>query len=219
MDLKFKKYIAEFIGTFVLVFAGTGAVVVNAQTGALGNTGIAFVFGFVVAAMIYAIGHISGAHMNPAVTIAFWLGKKFDKKNALPYISSQILGAIFASLLIVAILGTDAFAGATLPKDENFMQSFYLEIILTFFLMLVIVGSTSGNYQQFAGLAIGLTVGLDALFGGPISGASMNPARSFGPALISGNFSYHWIYWAAPILGAALAVLAYNIIKPNNPKK
>lgn len=215
----FKKYIAEFIGTFALVFAGAGSVVVNAQTGALGNTGIAFVFGFVIAAMIYAIGHISGAHINPAVTIAFWLGKKFDKKDVLPYISSQILGAIFASLLILLVLGGDAFVGATLPKDGNFMQSFYLEIILTFFLMFVIVGSTSSNYQQFAGLAIGLTVGLDALFGGPISGASMNPARSFGPALISGNFSYHWIYWVAPILGAALAVLAYNVIKPNNPKK
>lgn len=219
MASNFKKYIAEFIGTFALVFAGAGAVVVNAQTGALGNTGIAFVFGFVIAAMIYAIGHISGAHINPAVTIAFWLGKKFDKKDVLPYISSQILGAIFASLLIFAILGTDASAGATLPRDGNFMQSFYLEVILTFFLMFVIVSSTSGNYPQFAGLAIGLTVGLDALFGGPISGASMNPARSFGPALISGNFSHHWIYWAAPILGAALAVLAYNVIKSDRAKK
>ncbi|MEK6948981.1 MAG: MIP/aquaporin family protein [Nanoarchaeota archaeon] len=219
MASKFKRYIAEFIGTFALVFAGAGSVVVNAQTGALGNTGIAFVFGFVIAAMIYAIGHISGAHINPAVTIAFWLGRKFDKKDVLPYISSQILGAIFASLLILFVLGGDAFVGATLPRDGNFMQSFYLEIVLTFFLMFVIVGSTSSNYPQFAGLAIGLTVGLDALFGGPISGASMNPARSFGPALISGNFSYHWVYWAAPILGAALAVLAYNVIKPNNPKK
>lgn len=219
MASKFKKYIAEFIGTFALVFAGAGAVVVNAQTGALGNVGIAFVFGFIVAAMIYALGHISGAHINPAVTIAFWLGRKFDRKSVLPYISSQILGAIFASLLILFVLGGDAFVGATLPKDGNFMQSFYLEIVLTFFLMFVIVGSTSSNYPQFAGLSVGLTVGLDALFGGPISGASMNPARSFGPALISGNFSYHWVYWAAPILGAALAIFAYNAIKSDRAKK
>ena len=214
-----KKYIAEFIGTFALVFAGAGAVVVDAQTKALGTVGIAFVFGFIVAAMIYTLGHISGAHINPAVTIGFWLGKKFDKKDVLPYIISQILGAIFASLLILFVLGGDAFVGATLPKDGNFMQSFYLEIILTFFLIFVIVGSTSSKYPQFAGLAIGLTVGLDALVGGPISGASMNPARSFGPALVSGNFSYHWVYWASPILGAALAVFAYNAIKSNMAKK
>ena len=215
MKESFKKYFSEFIGTFALVFAGTGAIVVNAQTGVLGNLGIALVFGFIVAVMIYAIGHISGAHINPAVTVALWLGKKFNKKQVLPYVLSQLLGATFASLLVLTIIGGDSFVGATLPKDGNFMQSFYLEIVLTFFLMFVIIGSSTDKmaYKQFAGWAIGTTVGLDALFGGPISGASMNPARSFGPALISGNFSFHWVYWLAPIIGAILAVLAYKIIE------
>lgn len=215
MNKSIKKYIAEFIGTFALVFAGTGAVVVNAQTGVLGDVGVALVFGFIVAVMIYAIGHISGAHINPAVTIALWFGKKFDKKQVLPYVISQLLGAIFASILVLIIIGGDSFIGTTLPKDGNYMQSLYLEIVLTFFLMFVILGSSTSKmaYKQFAGWAIGTTVGLDALFGGPISGASMNPARSFGPALISGNFSFLWVYLLAPIIGAILAVLAYNIIE------
>ena len=210
-----KQYLSEFIGTFALVFAGTGAIVVNSQTGVLGNLGIALVFGFIVTVMIYAIGHVSGAHINPAVTIALFIGKKFDKKQVLPYIISQLLGATFASLLVLTIIGGDSFVGATLPRAGNFMQSFYLEIALTFFLMFVIIGSSTDKlaYKQFAGLAIGITVGLDALFGGPISGASMNPARSFGPALISGNFSFQWVYWSAPIIGAILAVMAYKLIE------
>jgi aquaporin Z len=210
------KYIAELIGTFALVFVGTGAIVVNAQTGLLGNLGIAIAFGAIVAVMIYALGHISGAHINPAVTISLWIGKKFDKKHVLPYVSSQLLGACLASLLVLLILGSDAYAGATLPKDGNFMQSFTLEIILTFFLVFVIVGSScncEAGYKHFSGLAIGATVALDALFGGPISGASMNPARSFGPALVSGNFEFHWVYWLAPIIGAVLAVLTYKLIE------
>ena len=209
MKKPLKKYLAEFIGTFALVFAGTGAVVVNAQTGMFGHLGIALVFGFIVMAMVYAIGHVSGAHINPAVTIALWIGKKLDKKLVLPYIVSQLSGAIFASLLVLIIIGGESFIGATLPKDGNFMQSFYLEIALTFFLMFVIIGSTSKSaYKQFAGLAIGIAVSLGALFG-----TSMNPARSFGPALISGNFSFHWIYWLAPIIGAILAIMAYKLIE------
>ena len=211
-----KKYFAEFIGTFALVFAGTGAVVVNAQTNALGQVGIALVFGLVVAAMVYSIGHISGAHINPAVTLALFLDKKFGKKEVIPYIVSQLLGAVAASILVLAVLGNNAYIGATLPKDNNYMQSFYLEIVLTFFLMFAILGSTDGKaYKQFGGLAIGFVVGLDAMFGGPISGASMNPARSFGPALLSGNFSYHWVYWLAPIIGALIAVYAYRLMQIN----
>ena len=209
-----KKCFAEFIGTFALVFAGTGAVVVNAQTNALGQVGIALVFGFVVAVIVYSIGHISGAHINPAVTLALFLDKKFGKKEVIPYIVSQLLGAVAASILVLAVLGNNAYTGATLPKDNNYMQSFYLEIVLTFFLMFAILGSTDGKaYKQFGGLAIGFVVGLDAMFGGPISGASMNPARSFGPALLSGNFSYHWVYWLAPIIGALIAVYAYRLMQ------
>lgn len=209
-----KKCFAEFIGTFALVFAGTGAVVVNAQTNALGQVGIALVFGFVVAVVVYSIGHISGAHINPAVTLALFLDNKFIKKEVIPYIVSQLLGAVAASILVLAVLGNNAYIGATLPKDNNYMQSFYLEIVLTFFLMFAILGSTDGKaYKQFGGLAIGFVVGLDAMFGGPISGASMNPARSFGPALLSGNFSYHWVYWLAPIIGALIAVYAYRLMQ------
>ncbi len=209
-----KKCFAEFIGTFALVFAGTGAVVVNAQTNALGQVGIALVFGLVVAVMVYSIGHISGAHINPAVTLALFLDNKFIKKEVIPYIVSQLLGAVAASILVLAVLGNNAYIGATLPKDNNYMQSFYLEIVLTFFLMFAILGSTDGKaYKQFGGLAIGFVVGLDAMFGGPISGASMNPARSFGPALLSGNFSYHWVYWLAPIIGALIAVYAYRLMQ------
>ena len=209
-----KKCFAEFIGTFALVFAGTGAVVVNAQTNALGQVGIALVFGFVVAVIVYSIGHISGAHINPAVTLALFLDKKFGKKEVIPYIVSQLLGAVAASILVLAVLGNNAYIGATLPKDNNYMQSFYLEIVLTFFLMFAILGSTDGKaYKQFGGLAIGFVVGLDVMFGGPISGASMNPARSFGPALLSGNFSYHWVYWLAPIIGALIAVYAYRLMQ------
>lgn len=221
MDSPLKKYLAEMIGTFALVFAGTGAIVVNAQTGALGHVGIALVFGFIVAVMIYSIGHISGGHINPAVTIGLWIGKKFDKKHVIPYILFQLLGAILASFLVLTIIGGDSFIGATLPLNGNFIQSFYLEIVLTFFLMFVIinVATDKGAYNQFAGLAIGTTVAIDALFGGPISGASMNPARSFGPALISGNFSFHWVYWLAPIIGALLAVFAYQLIRMNSKDK
>jgi len=215
MASKFKRYIAEFIGTFIFVFVATGVVVVNAQTQTLGLIGIALATGFTLAVVVYAIGHISGAHINPAVTIAFWLGNKFKKIDTVFYIIAQLLGAVLASILVLSIIGGDAFLGATLPRDGDFVSAFYLEILLTFFLMFVIAGTAidKKSYNQFAGLAIGLTISLDILLGGPISGASMNPARSFGPALLSGNFSYHWIYWLGPILGAILGIFSYKIIK------
>ncbi len=210
-----KELYAEAMGTFILVFAGTGAVMVNQITdGAITHLGISFVFGAVVAALIYGLGHISGAHFNPAVTLAFWQSGVFPKHKVLPYMIGQCLGAIAASFVLLISLGNIANLGATLPLNDNWFQSLILEIILTFILMLVILGSGLDRRAPigFAGLAIGLTVALEAAFMGPITGASMNPARSLGPALVSGLWQYHWVYWFAPIWGAQLAVLFYRFI-------
>lgn len=215
LPFKFKREeaIAEAIGTFILVFAGTGAVMVNKiSDGAVTHLGISFVFGAVVAALIYGLGHVSGAHFNPAVTLAFWTSGFFPKWKVLPYILAQCWGAIAASFILLITLGKVANLGATLPLKDNWFQSFILEIVLTFILMLVILGSGLDRRAHigFAGIAIGLTVGLEAAFMGPITGASMNPARSFGPALVGGIWQHHWLYWIAPILGAQLAVLVYR---------
>lgn len=206
---------AEAIGTFILVFAGTGAVMVNQiSDGAITHLGISFVFGAVVAALIYGIGHLSGAHFNPAVTLAFWSSGFFAKRSVLPYIVAQSVGAIAASALLLVALGPVAKLGATLPLEGNWLQSLVLETVLTFILMFVILGSGLDRRAHigFAGLAIGLTVGLEAAFMGPITGASMNPARSLGPALIGRMWQHHWVYWVAPILGAQLAVIVYRYL-------
>ncbi len=208
-----REALAEGIGTFILVFAGTGAVMVNTITdGSITHLGISFVFGAVVAAMIYSLGHISGAHFNPAVTLAFWTSGFFPRRLVIPYILAQLIGAVLASALLFLSLGNVANLGATLPLDGNWLQSFVLELVLTFILMFVIFGSGLDRRAPlgFAGLAIGLTVGLEAAFMGPITGASMNPARSFGPALIAGIWQHHWVYWIAPIMGAQLAVIIYR---------
>ncbi|MBF2067843.1 MAG: aquaporin [Calothrix sp. C42_A2020_038] len=208
-----REILAEAIGTFVLVFAGTGAVMVNELTqGAITHMGISFVFGAVVAALIYSSGHLSGAHFNPAVTLAFWTSGFFPKQRVIPYILAQLLGAIAASVLLLISLGKIGNLGATLPLNDNWFQSFVLEIVLTFILMFVILGSGLDRRSPigFAGLAIGLTVGLEALFMGPITGASMNPARSLAPALVAGIWQHQWVYWLAPILGAQLAVIVYS---------
>ncbi|WP_353931848.1 MIP family channel protein [Okeanomitos corallinicola TIOX110] len=210
-----RKALAEAIGTFILVFAGTGAVMVNnISQGAITHLGISFVFGAVVAALIYSLGHISGAHLNPAVTLALWQGGFFPKKQILPYIFSQLLGATIASALLLLSLGKVANLGATLPLNNNWLQSLILEFMLTFILMFVILGAAVDKRanSSFAGLAIGLTVGVEAAFMGPITGASMNPARSFSPALIGGIWQHHWVYWVAPILGAQFAVFVYKNI-------
>lgn len=204
---------AEGIGTFILVFAGTGAVMVNKISGgAITHLGISFVFGAVVAALIYGIGHLSGAHFNPAVTLAFWASGFFPKRRVLPYILAQSVGAIAASTLLLIALGSVAKLGATLPLNDNWLQSLVLETVLTFILMFVILGSGLDRRAPigFAGLAIGLTVGLEAAFMGPITGASMNPVRSLGPAFVGGIWQHHWVYWVAPILGAQLAVIVYR---------
>ncbi|WP_230844169.1 MIP/aquaporin family protein [Gloeobacter morelensis] len=203
-----RELVAEAVGTFVLVFAGTGAVVVNAVSGgALTHLGISFVFGAVVAALIYTLGHISGAHINPAVTLALWALGRFPARRVLSYILVQLAGAAAASVAVLVCFGNQAKLGATLPLAGNWVQAFAVELLLTFILMLVICGSALDPRapRGFAGLAIGLTVGLEAGFGGPISGASMNPARSFGPALVAGAWEAHWVYWLAPIVGALVA--------------
>ncbi|MEM9926778.1 MAG: MIP/aquaporin family protein [Cyanobacteria bacterium P01_D01_bin.50] len=210
-----REAVAEGIGTFCLVFAGTGAVMVNAiSNNSITHLGISFVFGAVVAAMIYCLGHISGAHLNPAVTLAFWTSGFFPKRLVISYIFAQIIGAVSASALLLISLGKVANMGATLPLDGNWLQSFVLELVLTFILMFVIFGSGLDKRAPvgLAGLAIGLTVALEAAFMGPITGASMNPARSFGPALVGGIWQYHWLYWVAPIMGAQLAAIIYRYL-------
>ncbi len=202
------KYIAEFVGTFALVFVGTGAIVVNeTYDGVVSHLGIAIAFWLVIMVMIYAVGAISGAHFNPAVTIGFWLNRTFPARQILPYLASQLLGALLASLLIGLVFPQNQTLGATIPTVGT-AAAFGMEIVLTFFLMFVIITVVGGPAENLplAGLAIGATVGMCALFAGPITGASMNPARSLAPALVSGTFDQLWIYMTAPFLGAALAI-------------
>ena len=213
-----QSLVAEFLGTYILVFAGTGAMAIGAITGELGHVGIALTFGFVIVALIYSFAHVSGAHFNPAVSIAFALMGEFDRAKVLPYIVAQVLGAILASYSLYLLLFENidtmaqaAYLGATLPSG-SVAQSFGFELILTFILMLVISASAVHGkaIKDFAGIAIGFTVGLEAMFAGPITGASMNPARSIGPALVSGNMEHLWLYIVATILGAALAALVFT---------
>ena len=210
-----KKYIAEFIGTFALVFCGTGAITINEITnGAVTHVGVAITFGLIVMAMIYALGETSGAHLNPAVTIAFAANKSFSWREVFPYITSQSAGAFAASFILYFLFPCSVTLGATLPAGTA-MQSFVLEIILTFFLMLVILQVATGSKEQgmFAGLAIGSVVLLEAMFAGPICGASMNPVRSISPALVSNHTAHLWVYITAPVIGALTAVIVYQIIK------
>lgn len=214
------KYIAELLGTFAVVFCGTGAIVINQQTnGVITHVGIAITFGLIVMAMIYALGDISGAHMNPAVTIAFAIAKRFQIIQVIPYILSQLAGALLASITLKYLFPSNDTLGATLPSGTA-MQSFILECILTFFLMLVIINVATGSKEQgmFAGLAIGSVVLLEAMFAGPICGASMNPARSLSPAIVSGHTQHLWVYILAPVLGAALAIPVYKILHHKNKK-
>jgi aquaporin Z len=212
-----RKYLAELIGTFSLVFAGTGAIVINDVSGGkISHVGIALTFGLIVMAMIYAVGDISGAHLNPAVTIGFWTARRFPAGEVLPYLASQTGGAILASA-ILRFLFVHNNLGATLPAGSD-SQSFVLEVILTFMLMFVIMNVAHGSKEQgiMAGAAIGAVVALEAMFAGPICGASMNPARSLAPALLSGNCRSLWVYLTAPFIGAIIAVTAYQVVQKKN---
>jgi len=208
------RALAEGIGTFCLVFAGTGAIVVDAQTGALGHVGVSLVFGLVVMVMISSFGHVSGAHINPAVTVAFWAAGRFEAKRVPWYVAAQCAGAVCASLLVRAIFPDSGTLGATLPSG-TVTQSFVMEVALSFVLMLVILSVALGPKEVglLAGIAIGGTVALDALFGGPVSGASMNPARSLGPAVVGGELGALWLYFAAPVAGALVAIPAYRVTR------
>lgn len=209
------KYLAEIIGTFALVFCGTGAIVINQEAaGVITHSGIAITFGLIVAAMIYTLGDISGAHLNPAVSVAFCVAKVFPVKELIPYIISQAIGAFIASFTLHYLFPANSTLGSTLPSGTA-LQSFILEFILTFILMLVIMRVAKGSKEQglFAGIAIGSVVLLEAMFAGPICGASMNPIRSIAPAIVSGNTQSLWVYILAPSLGAILAVFTFAILK------
>jgi len=207
---------AEGLAAFALVFAGCGAIVADAQyDGALGAVGVSLVFGLIIMVMIYATGHLSGAHINPAVTLAFTLTRHFSPRDAVAYIGAQLTGAVVGALTLLAVW-TDkpAQLGSTVPSVAT-GSAFVYELVLTAFLMFVIIAVATDTRAvgAAAAIAIGGTVALDALFGGPVTGASMNPARSFGPALVSGTWTDFWVYVAGPIVGAALGALAYQLIR------
>ena len=210
-----KRFISEIIATFALVFCGTGAMVINDFTGGtVSHVGVAITFGLIVMGMIYAFGDISGAHMNPAVTIAFAYAKKFSWKEVPAYVLAQFIGAFLASGILLYLFPESQTLGATLP-GLSAMKVFILEIILSFFLMVVIINVSTGSKEigVVAGIAIGSVVLLEAMFAGPVTGASMNPARSIAPAVVSGNLADIWIYIFAPIIGCLLAVLSCKTVK------
>jgi MIP family channel proteins len=209
-----RRLAAEGLGTFALVFFGVGAIMVDANGGDLGKLGIALAFGLAITTMIYALGHISGAHFNPAVSFAFALGRHFPWQLVGAYWLAQSAGALAAALLLRASLGNVADVGATMPSGSD-AQSFLWEIVLTFFLMLVImaVATDTRAVGEAAAIAVGATVALCALVGGPVSGASMNPARSLGPALAAGDLDALWIYLLAPLVGASLGALVYLFLR------
>jgi len=201
------QYIAESFGTFALVFAGCGAIVINDLFGStLGHVGISLVFGLVVMAMIYAIGNISGAHINPAVTLGFLFAGRLDRREVFPYIAFQLLGALVAATLLRLLFPEHGTLGATLPAVDP-IRAVVIEIVLSFLLMFVILNVSTGHMEKgiMAGVAVGGTVALEALIGGPVTGASMNPARSIAPALLSGNLAELWIYIVGPVTGMLLA--------------
>jgi aquaporin Z len=210
-----KKCGAEFIGTFALVFAGTGAIIINETSGgAITHVGISLTFGLIVLAMIYTIGDISGAHMNPAVSFGFFSARRFPLRDVIPYILSQCAGALAASVLLRFLFPQNATLGATQPAGSA-TQSFVLEVILTAILMFVILSVSTGAAEKgiTAGIAVGSVIALEAMFAGPISGASMNPARSLAPAVVSQHLSSLWIYLTAPTIGALLAVIGCRCVR------
>ena len=222
MKQLFPKCIAEFIGTFAIVFFGCGSIMVTERfPGSISIDSIPLIFGAVVATMIYTVGHISGAHFNPAVTLAFTIARHFPLKQLIPYFMAQFIGAIAAIFILHLMLPQGISYGATIPNAEPVM-SFIWEIMLSFFLMLVItaVATDTRAVGMMAGIAIGTIVALCAVIGGPITGASMNPARSLAPAIFQGTLSSFWIYLFAPMIGATIAALVYRAIRcEKDPEK
>lgn len=210
-----QKYFAEGIATFALVFCGTGAIIIDHHTGGqISHLGVSVVFGLIVMAMIYAVGDISGAHLNPAVSLAFWVAKKIKFSELFPYILAQLIGALLASGSLKILFPDSPTMGETLPAGSD-IQSFILEVIITFFLMFVIINVVTGSQaaNDLAGVTIGMTVLLAALLAGPICGASMNPARSIAPAIMNNNLSDLWIYLIAPCIGSVLSIFAWRLIR------
>jgi MIP family channel proteins len=209
------KFLAELVGTFILVYAIASAATAYSDTGQLGVIGIGLVHALVLTAIIYAIGYRSGSQVNPAVTIGLLVARKIKGKEAAVYIAAQLIGAIIGAAVVYSIFGSEMSASVTLPLEDNVVRALILETVMTFTLVYVVLATTSSkNFKiaPLAGVAIGFTLGLNVMFGGAITGGSLNPARSFGPALIMGNFNYHWIYWIAPIIGGLIAAGVYKAI-------
>ena len=209
------KYLVEIVGTFILVYAIASAATVYSDSGQLGVIGIGLVHALVLTAIIYAIGYRSGAQVNPAVTIGLLIARKIGGKEAALYIICQLIGAVIAAAVVYAMFGSSMSASVTLPSENNVMRAFVLETVMTFTLVYVVLATTTAkNFKiaPLAGVAIGFTLGFNVIFGGSITGGSLNPARSFGPALMTGNFDYNWLYWIAPILGGIIAVGVYKAL-------
>ena len=209
-----RKLVAEAFGTFCLVFAGTGAVVVNdTHGGVVTHVGVALTFGLVVLAMIYTVGDVSGCHLNPAVTLGFFAARRFEWQRVVPYILAQCVGAVLASLALRAMFPAHPSLGATLPAG-TVLQSWVMEFVLTLMLMVVILSVSTGSKEKgiLAGVAVGAVIALEAMFAGPVSGASMNPARSLAPAVVAGRLDHLWLYLTAPVVGALAGVVVCSAI-------
>lgn len=209
-----RKLVAEAFGTFCLVFAGTGAVVVNdTHGGVVTHVGVALTFGLVVLAMIYTVGDVSGCHLNPAVTLGFFAARRFEWQRVVPYILAQCVGAVLASLALRAMFPAHPSLGATLPAG-TVLQSWVMEFVLTLMLMVVILSVSTGSKEKgiLAGVAVGSVIAFEAMFAGPVSGASMNPARSLAPAVVAGRLDHLWVYLTAPVVGALAGVVVCSAI-------